>query len=80
MALQLSEFAELAIQVSQAGEVQSIFQGKGLDGSALSNGLVVPISDSGNQELSIGGWGSVGRGFTQHVPLSSHARLPHGTE
>jgi len=55
VALQLGEFAELAIQVSQAGEVQAIFQGEGLDGSALGNGLVVPISDSGNQELSIGG-------------------------
>ena len=40
MALQLGEFAELAIQVSQAGEVQAIFQGKRLDGSALGNGLL----------------------------------------
>lgn len=80
VALQLGKFAELAIQVSQAGEVQAIFQGKGLDESALGNGLVAPISGSGNRELSIGGWGSVGHRFTQHVPLSSHARLPNGTD
>ncbi len=80
MALQLGEFAELAIQVSQAGEVQAIFQGKRLDGSALGNGLVAPISDSCNQELAIRGGGSRGREFAQHVPLSSHARPSNGTE